>query len=502
VTSSSSASRKARRVITSASWTRIDKAGNVRILGGNTGNKVGESTYAKGSVLAVRRPPTPSESAVADEKAANDAQLGRDNAFAEQRDRLNQQLVDLLGDQATSIGDQASAARKLVLAEQSRLDAATENDVAEKKITAAQGDELIAMHDKVAVAKLEAIDAKRRLARMQEADQEIAQSVGFQLEDLQYRESIARSSGEHRDLQLQIVDLVYQEKLRHLEYLKAQAELVGNTEEAARLQAEINNLPAQQARATDQANRSTMSPGQQYLDSLPKSLGEVNDQLQRIEVQGLERLTDQLGDAALNAKSFGGFLRDAGQAGMEMAKQVLAELIKLALQMLIMKPLAQGIFGGQGGGLQPMGQTGGGWLGAIIGGIGAIFGGGSRGGGMSFGGDFSLAGSVGSLFNGGWHFASGTEHAPGGMAWVGENGPELVRMPRGSKVMTAANSRRMAANDGGIGSITFHMPIDATGADPAALARLEAKLNDFQQQLPGQIVSTFQDARQRFIIRG
>jgi hypothetical protein len=33
-------------------------------------------------------------------------------------------------------------------------------------------------------------------------------------------------------------------------------------------------------------------------------------------------------------------------------------------------------------------------------------------------------------------FAIGTDFAPGGMAWVGENGPELVNLPRGSQVIS------------------------------------------------------------------
>jgi alkylhydroperoxidase/carboxymuconolactone decarboxylase family protein YurZ len=46
-------------------------------------------------------------------------------------------------------------------------------------------------------------------------------------------------------------------------------------------------------------------------------------------------------------------------------------------------------------------------------------------------------------------FASGTDYAPGGLAWVAENGPELIRLPRGSSVTPAAQTRRMlAANDG------------------------------------------------------
>jgi hypothetical protein len=47
------------------------------------------------------------------------------------------------------------------------------------------------------------------------------------------------------------------------------------------------------------------------------------------------------------------------------------------------------------------------------------------------------------------HFAAGTDYAPGGVAEVGENGPEVLNLPRGSTVTNAADTRRMlgAAND-------------------------------------------------------
>jgi len=40
-------------------------------------------------------------------------------------------------------------------------------------------------------------------------------------------------------------------------------------------------------------------------------------------------------------------------------------------------------------------------------------------------------------------FAKGTSSAPGGMALVGEEGPELVNLPRGSQVFTAGETRGM-----------------------------------------------------------
>jgi len=75
-----------------------------------------------------------------------------------------------------------------------------------------------------------------------------------------------------------------------------------------------------------------------------------------------------------------------------------------------------------------------------------------------------LFGKLGSLFGGGngfdaapaatdfasiTHFASGTNYAPGGVAWVGENGPELVNLPRGSGVTNAADTRRLMTAGGG-----------------------------------------------------
>lgn len=49
----------------------------------------------------------------------------------------------------------------------------------------------------------------------------------------------------------------------------------------------------------------------------------------------------------------------------------------------------------------------------------------------------------GSLFGGIGAFANGTLSAPGGLALVGERGPELVNLPRGSQVNTAQATRSM-----------------------------------------------------------
>jgi hypothetical protein len=52
-------------------------------------------------------------------------------------------------------------------------------------------------------------------------------------------------------------------------------------------------------------------------------------------------------------------------------------------------------------------------------------------------------------------FASGTSFAPGGMALVGERGPELINLPRGSQVYNNQQTRNMTTNNSP--TINFHI---------------------------------------------
>ena len=55
-------------------------------------------------------------------------------------------------------------------------------------------------------------------------------------------------------------------------------------------------------------------------------------------------------------------------------------------------------------------------------------------------------------------YANGTNNAPGGMALVGERGPELVNLPRGAQVRTASDTSRMMGGVGGNATITIVAP--------------------------------------------
>lgn len=63
-------------------------------------------------------------------------------------------------------------------------------------------------------------------------------------------------------------------------------------------------------------------------------------------------------------------------------------------------------------------------------------------------------------------FAGGTTNAPGGLSWVGENGPELVNLPRGASVTPAGVSAAAVGGAGGDVHITLMLQ------DGTALHRL------------------------------
>lgn len=69
--------------------------------------------------------------------------------------------------------------------------------------------------------------------------------------------------------------------------------------------------------------------------------------------------------------------------------------------------------------------------------------------------------------------AAGTPSWRGGLTWVGEKGPELVSLPRGTAIYDAQKSSRMAGADGsGRGSPAAPIVINISGAlDPDAVAR-------------------------------
>jgi len=79
---------------------------------------------------------------------------------------------------------------------------------------------------------------------------------------------------------------------------------------------------------------------------------------------------------------------------------------------------------------------------------------------------------IGGFLGGIFGFANGTPSAPGGMALVGERGPELVNLPRGSQVKT--NAQTMTMMRGGRGAMDVTVTMDPSTGAMGAFVRDEA----------------------------
>jgi len=86
--------------------------------------------------------------------------------------------------------------------------------------------------------------------------------------------------------------------------------------------------------------------------------------------------------------------------------------------------------------------------------FGGLMGGGGKKGGGGLGGFLSSAADL--LFGGIGRNANGTDHWRGGLTWLGEEGPELAWLPRGSKVASHPRSMQMLASASGGGGPTVH----------------------------------------------
>ncbi|MCP1915697.1 hypothetical protein J2R96_008177 [Bradyrhizobium elkanii] len=114
----------------------------------------------------------------------------------------------------------------------------------------------------------------------------------------------------------------------------------------------------------------------------------------------------------------------------------------------------------------------------------------------------SIAGAVGPTSVGGaplvGKFASGTDFAPGGLSLVGENGPEIMNVPRGAQIIP-----NDALKNGIGGSVTVHAGSSIVvqgSADAKTLELMRAELARRDAMLPARVVAAVKDAKARRVL--
>lgn len=276
-------------------------------------------------------------------------------------------------------------------------------------------------------------------------------------EALQNALALADTEQARKAVSLRLYDAaVERERIRLQEIIDAEAIGTVTKEEADLARQRLADLKANAPLGRAAVARANETEVERYTRNLNATPEMINEAIDGIKIDGLEALNDGLTRAIMGAENLGDMFS-------RVADQIIADLLRIAIQQTIIRPLANLLFGGSGGG-----GGGGGILSALFAGF----------------------------------FATGGTIPRGQFGIVGERGPEPVFATAGGVGVLPNSSLRAAPTAGSGGGNTFNIPIniDATGADAAAIDRVNAKIDQLREELPERIVRTVQDANDRRII--
>jgi len=198
----------------------------------------------------------------------------------------------------------------------------------------------------------------------------------------------------------------------------------GNVADAEKANAE---LASQQAAARERLRQQQMSPLQRYSADLQSSAENINDALESIQVDALDSLNDGLVEAIMGTKSLGDVFKSV-------ASQIVADLLRIAVQKAVIGGLASALGGG---------------------GLGSLFGGNGMGSAFNNSFDATFGRASGGHVNAGQMYRVNEGSSPGRVeAFVPQGSGDIIPLGR----MNA-----MAASSGG-GPTNINVTVNAKDA--------------------------------------
>lgn len=304
--------------------------------------------------------------------------------------RARQRLLQVAEGDLLTARDRYDLARDQLSMDREARDAEIASKEARGEYKAAEADRLkLANEEADALEDRIMIDNSIRDIREEElANARILSDLTGNLISIQI--GAARTAAERERLELELLAIVQKQRR---DALDAQLNATPGLTDADRQAAWDQNRRVEVAER-GAVMRANMGPLDQWRDESLRTAAEVSEAFENIAARGLDSLNDGIVDAIMNSKSL-------GEVFSNVARQILADLLKISVRRGITEPLAAALFGGGQGGKG--GGSGGGWMSAAFNAIGSAFGGGRAGGGPMTGGN--------------WYR-------------VGEHGPEDIIMPK------------------------------------------------------------------------
>lgn len=396
-------------------------------------------------------------------EAARQREIAEDIRFNEEERKLRHRLLDLQARTAGSEEQRAELIRADIEAEAEAYETKIGLVKQAGKLSEAEAERLLGLNQEVKEQKLRNLkiqEASRLFDRQTEA---LRRGLDAEAQLLRLQLDLAKTAAERKRVAGELLDIEQRQRRAALEAIRDDPN--STPDEIAGANVALVQLGVTERLERQQLDEQHLSPIDEYRRRLEKSVGDMNEALEGVKVRGLQTLEDGLVGIITGTES-------VGSAFKRMAASIIADLVRIGVQKAIL-----GSIDGQPGG-----------------GVGDIFGSGGIGGGIL------------SLFFGGGR-AGGGPIDPSKFYLVGEEGPELFApgvagtvIP--NDVLAGARMPRVPAHVGRTSSISVSAPItlNAPGADPAQLARLEASFQRAQAELPARIVAHVNDAQQRGLV--
>lgn len=342
--------------------------------------------------------------------------------------RLNQEEIRARIELTDDVGERGRLERELLRAEYNErirdIDAdkhmSEEQKKAQREIldrlfgrarAEGEGEEIVVEANRSLYAQLQRRDEGRKVVEDQLAIDQA--TLRAETEALRVQYDLADAQSDRRRLALEILEKEDEQRIQALDAV-IQNDKLYDARDRQIAAIEKATILATQGMRQEGARRGTESPSERYLRELNRSGGALGEDIDRVAIDGLEKLNDQLVDAIMNAQSLGDTFKNV-------ANQIIADLLRIAVQQSIIKPLASALFGG---------------------------GGGSGIGGLVSGAVNSSAGKVGSFVGSLFGRASGGYVPPNSVRRVNEHrgGVELIRVgSKGADVIPLGQANAAAA---------------------------------------------------------
>lgn len=255
-------------------------------------------------------------------------EIAEDTAYSDEERGLRRRLLEATRRTAESEESRDALLRDDIQSEYDAQRRKIANQQKAGKLDGEQAETLNQLNDRTRTQRLENVEIERRAARLTDSNATAQQSLDIQIASAQIETDMARTLADRREIELRILDL--QDK-REKQIQQAVLDDPRSTEgERTRARAAIGAVDATAGARRQQVQTRNASPLEGYRDQLTRAADDIDVALENVGVSAFRGLEDSMLSVIDGTRS-------VGDAFGDMAKSIISDLARIAIQAAILK---------------------------------------------------------------------------------------------------------------------------------------------------------------------